>query len=549
MSNLIASAACAGFFSWCFLKHYTIDGDHGLIALATGVTSLYFFIRSTHGKQAIFETIKVTAAYVVSLTASTLIYRLSPYHPLSAYPGPIMWRTSNLFLTAISYGGHRHLILDRMHRQYGKIIRIGPNVLSVNSMSAFNIIYGSGHHMEKSDSYRLPGKVKSVSLFFRTKRQDHMDRKNIWLRAFSASGMENFYPVLESSVWDLTRCIEDRTRADGTVNLMECIFHWSYDFMGKMVFGGNGGLNLMEKGDPRGLIHSGKKAMHLVDSFGQSPWLFDILWHLPSSGSLHQLRDLAASLMRARATVTGVKIRDLASYLLEGDTRTGKIISLSDLEIESIVAIQGGSDNTGTTIGLAIYFMLSYPQTYKRLQEELERTFPDPTSALDRTLLTKVPFLEAILSEALRLASPFFLPRIVPTGGVSIEGNMIPKNTTVALAAYSQQISEDNFFPDPLMFRPERWLPGGLGPGSVLNKAASFSFSYGPYACVAKSFAMHEMRMCLSRLVLTFDMELPSDFDVKNFCNGIRTMRTTFLDVPLIVKGKRREGRDMPLAG
>jgi hypothetical protein len=153
---------------------------------------------------------------------------------------------------------------------------------------------------------------------------------------------------------------------------------------------------------------------------------------------------------------------------LDGHPRTGTKISLSDLELDAIVAIQGGSDNTGTTMAFAIYFMLANPSTYKNLQAALEEAFPDPCAPLDKTVLAGIPMLDAVLNEALRLGSPFFLPRVVPSRpgagrgngpaegdgpgtGVEIEGELIPPGTIVALAAYSQQVAAENYWPEPLV--------------------------------------------------------------------------------------------------
>lgn len=55
---------------------------------------------------------------------------------------------------------------------------------------------------------------------------------------------------------------------------------------------------------------------------------------------------------------------------------------------------------------------------------------------------------------------------------------------------------------------------------------------------------MHEMRVALARLVLTFDMCLPKDFDIKRFYQGIRNMRTTILDIPLRVTAVRRAEKE-----
>lgn len=65
--------------------------------------------------------------------------------------------------------------------------------------------------------------------------------------------------------------------------------------------------------------------------------------------------------------------------------------------------------------------------------------------------------------------------------------------------------------------------------------------------CIGKNLAMQEMRACLARLVLTFDMELPEYFDINAFRQGLRHMRTTFYIRPLLVKMTRQEGRTTPI--
>ena len=115
-----------------------------------------------------------------------------------------------------------------------------------------------------------------------------------------------------------------------------------------------------------------------------------------------------------------------------------------------------GSDNTSITVTLAIYFLLSTPQYYHRLRRELDEAFPDPNSRLSLKMLAELEFLDAAINETLRLASPYFNPRIIPRGGSVVDGNYIPGGTIVALAAYSQQVSPENFYPSPQV-RPSRF--------------------------------------------------------------------------------------------
>lgn len=111
-------------------------------------------------------------------------------------------------------------------------------------------------------------------------------------------------------------------------------------------------------------------------------------------------------------------------------------------------------------MALAFYFMLSAPREYTyyaRLQAELDAAFPDPLGPLSLESLSALPFLNAVLNEALRLGSPFYLPRVVPPGGAIIEGKHLPENIQVAIAAYSQQTSPENFWPEPLVsYHPSR---------------------------------------------------------------------------------------------
>ena len=108
-----------------------------------------------------------------------------------------------------------------------------------------------------------------------------------------------------------------------------------------------------------------------------------------------------------------------------------------------------GSDNTSITVTFAMYFLLATPEFYHRLRKELDGAFPDPASPLSLNKLAELGFLDGVINETLRLASPYFNPRIIGRGGSVVDGKYIPEGTVVALAAHSQQVSPDNFYPSP----------------------------------------------------------------------------------------------------
>ena len=67
----------------------------------------------------------------------------------------------------------------------------------------------------------------------------------------------------------------------------------------------------------------------------------------------------------------------------------------------------------------------------------------------------------------------------------------------------------------------------------------------GPYFCIGKAVAYTQMRIALARLLLSFEFELPEDFDPLAFHFGVRNMRMTLLEKKLYIKITRRHGVDL----
>ncbi|KAJ3018977.1 hypothetical protein NUW54_g201 [Trametes sanguinea] len=556
----LASAATAGAVTCAMLRGRHVRGDRFGLAMAFGVACLYAFMRAypTPSRSASQATCDLFSIYVFTTLTITAIYRLSPWHPLAAYPGPRVAKLTSSWLAYISWTGKRYEIIDALHEKYGPFLRVGPSHITINASSATSLYLNT----EKSEAYRHPGHNGHIALFFKQDvPENHRARKRVWSSFFTPkrcadilpsnprfdvdltrSNLGSFaslLPQLDRRTWELIQCLEARQSQspDGVVDLANCSYHWAHDFMGDMVFGGCNAFELMKNGDPRGIIKTGKVALALLDSVGQTHWLRDILWHLSVTKPMHLLQRLAAQMMRDRVNSVDLpEYRDLASYLLEAD------IPLHELETDAIVAIIGGSDNTSITTSLAIFYLLTHPEYYRRLRSEVDEAFPDSMASFQTEELAALPFLNGVINETLRLASPYYNPRVIPDGGVSLDGRFIPGGSIAAISAHSVQTSADNFYPAPKDFRPERWLPEGLGPQTVTNKAVLASFSFGPYSCIGRSLAYHQMRYALARLMLALDMELEKGFDAEAFQAGILNMRTMFLTRELRVVVHRRPG-------
>ena len=86
----------------CFLPHYTSTAIAILVAYAS---------------------------FYVSLLTSIVLYRISPWHPLAKYPGPLIAKISKIWASYVMATGEYHLVTKKLHEKYGRYVRIGRSLL------------------------------------------------------------------------------------------------------------------------------------------------------------------------------------------------------------------------------------------------------------------------------------------------------------------------------------------------------------------------------------------------------------------------------------
>lgn len=77
-------------------------------------------------RYASLASIAVIATYVASLFNSIAIYRLF-FHRTKKFPGPTLAKVSKLWHASKVLNSDQHLLLDRLHKQYGDFVRTGQS--------------------------------------------------------------------------------------------------------------------------------------------------------------------------------------------------------------------------------------------------------------------------------------------------------------------------------------------------------------------------------------------------------------------------------------
>lgn len=80
----------------------------------------------------------------IALFFALVGFLLSNYfnHGLNKYPGPLLARFTNWWRFFDVYGRRPDITQLKLHRQYGDVVRLGPNMLSFSNPRALKTIYG-----------------------------------------------------------------------------------------------------------------------------------------------------------------------------------------------------------------------------------------------------------------------------------------------------------------------------------------------------------------------------------------------------------------------
>ncbi|KAF9472668.1 high nitrogen upregulated cytochrome P450 monooxygenase 2 [Pholiota conissans] len=470
------------------------------------------------------STFQIYAIFLGALLSSIVVYRVSPLHPLAKYPGPTICKISKLWTAFVAYRGRLHLYHQALHAEYGPIVRVGPNELSIADKSFIPHILGSpglpkgplwdgrsfSSTNEKFNNYKLLG-VRNP--------QRHAQLRKPWNQAFKATPLHIYGETLVEEVGKFTVLLEKCRRSeDGRahVDIARWISYLSFDFMGSMAFGAE--FNLVRNGDKDGVFKNLESAIFWPSILQHVPWVTQMVHAVPFAGA--SMKKFGAFAMTQAKIRCGkdVQKRDLFHYMLDALESDPKNDPMPFIFNNSVTAIIAGSDTTATALCTIVYYLMRYPAYVARLRRELDEAFSfEDCAPIDISQLAELEFLNAVANEALRLLPPFpnSLQRAPPEGS---EGKMcgttfIPEGTAVIIPPYTLHRNPKYFSPRTEEFWPERWIVKN-DPTIVLDLNAFIPFSYGPANCAGKPLAMQELRYITAVLVRQFNIEPETGFDL-----------------------------------
>jgi cytochrome P450 len=142
-----------------------------------------------------------------------------------------------------------------------------------------------------------------------------------------------------------------------------------------------------------------------------------------------------------------------------------------------------------------------HPRVAQDLRDELQAALPDEAPP-ELAGLERLPLLDAVVRETLRLLPPVPIQYRVATQDTELLGHALPRGTRVLLSSFlTNRLPE--LYPEPDRFLPERWT--GIDPSPFENPV----FSAGPRACPGGPFGLGVVKMALATLLRRHRVSLP----------------------------------------
>lgn len=173
----------------------------------------------------------------IVLALSFISYRVY-WHPLAHIPGPTLAKITGQWRSARYWRGTWHDDILQAHRQYGRIVRIAPNEVSVVDGRAARLLYGYGTKALKTDWYRTwDSPVGPPSLFSIRDKEAHSFHRKRVAGAYSMSSVLHYEASIQQCVDLLVTKLQDLARRGATVNLSEWTSAFAYDVIGCLAYG------------------------------------------------------------------------------------------------------------------------------------------------------------------------------------------------------------------------------------------------------------------------------------------------------------------------
>ncbi|TMD74640.1 MAG: cytochrome P450 [Chloroflexi bacterium] len=188
---------------------------------------------------------------------------------------------------------------------------------------------------------------------------------------------------------------------------------------------------------------------------------------------------------------------DVLSMLMSAESGEEPGTKLTDKQIHDhiLTFLAAGHETTAITLVWTFYLLSQYPQVRIKLQDEIHSVLAGRAPTLDD--LAKLPYLDWVLNESMRLYPPAWLQMRFVAKETELDGVRLPVGTLLILSQWVVHRLPE-IWQDADTFQPERWDPANK---QQIPQGAYFPFGGGPRTCIGMPLAQLEARIILASIL------------------------------------------------
>ena len=192
----------------------------------------------------------------------------------------------------------------------------------------------------------------------------------------------------------------------------------------------------------------------------RTPWRVPETWPTPGNRrakrELEYMDSMVYRIISERKKETQPR-NDLLTLLMASMHEDGTQMTGKQLRDETMTLFVAGHETTALSLSWTWYLLSENPAAEARLHEELRDVLGGrPAETRD---LEKLPYLNAVVHESLRLFPPAFIMARLNAEPFCVGEYEIPPGTTVLASQWVMQ-RDARYYEQPGKFLPERWLDG-----------------------------------------------------------------------------------------
>jgi len=376
--------------------------------------------------------------------------------------------------------------LDQCARRYGHVftlrLLIGGPVVMIAEPKYLRALWSNDrdHRLNSGRRFLLEPVLGKQSVLLQT-GDEHLRRRRLMLPPFHGERMRGYARVME----EMTLRDVERWPVGTPFPLLPRMQRITLDVILRAVFGTTEGAR---ENDLRARL---TKLLEQTNDPKMQVWV-TLDWFTGRrlsalDSAVRPVDELLNEEIAARRVAGDLEQReDIMSLLMLARDEAGNELPDAELRDQLITLLVAGHETTATALAWTFDALFRHPHVLARLRDEL--------AGGDEK------YLSAVVDESLRVRP------IVPEVGrrlgapLGINGYSLPAGTDV-FAAVQLAHRRADLFPDPLAFRPERFLEDSPSTYTWIP------FGGGTRRCLGAAFAQFEMRCVLATVLAHADLE------------------------------------------